>query len=449
MFERENRTSVIARVLRTRLSGLWPVLLAGKLVTCGAVAGEPPLAPAAKAIEAGDFGGDAVKRAQLKQYLPPPEPHPFGRREHLVLRLDGEKKPSVRHATMQWVSQPWNGENAQMPYLVYLPEKDRVLMMIQCGQPIHTALTTSADRGETWSARQWLNVDSAGQPSGVGLGLTHLRAGKLLAFPEDLKTLWTSADYGQTWNGTPLKEPGPEKYAWDPLLAERGAGGRIERLAQACWQPTGVAWGSPEASYSQAYLRSSLDEGQTWGEAARIPQWLGVNEVNMIIAGNGDWVAACRTDYPKRFAHLQFDHYGGLGISISTDRGKTWSSVKQLYEWGRHHPSMVLLPDQRILMTYVVRLGYPNTPQGYPQFGVEAIISDDNGRTWDFGHRYVLATWIGNLKDERSWFCSVQSTSTIRLPDGTLLTAFGTGFNNHAEATKCKMDVALVKWRVQ
>ena len=77
------------------------------------------------------------------------------------------------------------------------------------------------------------------------------------------------------------------------------------------------------------------------------------------------------------------------------------------------------------------------------------MISSDNGRTWDFGSRYVLATWTGILKDERSWFCSVQSTSTVRLPDGTLLTAFGTGFNNTAEATRCKMDVALVKWRLR
>ena len=162
-----------------------------------------------------------------------------------------------------------------------------------------------------------------------------------------------------------------------------------------------------------------------------MPQWLGVNEVSMIVAGNGDWVAACRIDYPKRFARYQFDHYGGLGISISKDRGKTWSDMKRLYEWGRHHPSMVLLPDKRILMTYVVRLGYPNNAQGFPQFGVEAMISSDNGQTWDFGHRYVLATWCGTLKDERSWFCSVQSTSTVRLPDGTLPDGIWHGVQQH------------------
>jgi len=42
----------------------------------------------------------------------------------------------------------------------------------------------------------------------------------------------------------------------------------------------------------------------------------------------------------------------------------------------------------------------------------------------------------------------VQSTSTIALPDGQLLTAFGTGFRNPPDAKICKMDVALVRWRL-
>ena len=229
----------------------------------------------------------------------------------------------------------------------------------------------------------------------------------------------------------------------------RGAKGQIARVVQGCWTPTGVPWGSPDGYYSQAYFRASADEGQTWSEAVKVPQWQGVNEVSMIVARNGDWVAACRTDYPQRFARHQFDHYGGLGVSISKDQGRTWSDLKRLYEWGRHHPSMVLLPGGKILMTYVVRLGYPNNALGFPQFGVEAVISRDHGKTWDINHRYVLATWSGNLKDERSWFCSVQSTSTVLLPDNTLLTAFGTGFSNDAYANRCKMDVALVKWRLK
>lgn len=32
-------------------------------------------------------------------------------------------------------------------------------------------------------------------------------------------------------------------------------------------------------------------------------------------------------------------------------------------------------------MTYVVRKGYVNTADGFPQFGIEAVVSRDNGQT--------------------------------------------------------------------
>jgi hypothetical protein len=41
-----------------------------------------------------------------------------------------------------------------------------------------------------------------------------------------------------------------------------------------------------------------------------------------------------------------------------------------------------------------------------------------------------------------------QTTSTVRLPDGSLLTAFGTGFRNESTQPLCKMDVGLVRWCV-
>jgi len=46
-----------------------------------------------------------------------------------------------------------------------------------------------------------------------------------------------------------------------------------------------------------------------------------------------------------------------------------------------------------------------------------------------------------------TWWGSTQSTSSVLLPDGSLLTAFGTGVRNLPTQKICKMDVALVKWR--
>ena len=39
-------------------------------------------------------------------------------------------------------------------------------------------------------------------------------------------------------------------------------------------------------------------------------------------------------------------------------------------------------------MTYVVRKGNVNRPEGSPQFGIEAVVSRDHGETWDLDHKY-------------------------------------------------------------
>jgi hypothetical protein len=137
-----------------------------------------------------------------------------------------------------------------------------------------------------------------------------------------------------------------------------------------------------------------------------------------------------------------------LSVSISKDNGESWSKLKLLYEYGRHHPSMVVLPGGEIVMTYVVRKGYPDTTDGFPQFGIEAVVSRDHGCSWDMDHRYILAQWVGNRKGENAWWASCQATSSILLSDGMILTAFGTGYRSHPNEKNMAepRDVGLVRW---
>ena len=191
------------------------------------------------------------------------------------------------------------------------------------------------------------------------------------------------------------------------------------------------------------------------------PEFDGINEVCPIRAGNGNIVATCRTDPPEKYRTFRFDHYEGFGVSISRDNGYTWSKVNQLYDWGRHHASTVLLPDGAIVVTYVVRLGYPDTADGFPQFGIEAVVSHDNGETWDLDHRYVLSSWVGNKKGTSSpadkqpsgaWQAGSHTTSSLLLPDGSILTAYGTGYRQQEEGYEPGQygprDVELVKWTI-
>ena len=208
-----------------------------------------------------------------------------------------------------------------------------------------------------------------------------------------------------------------------------------------------------------ALIRFSYDGGRTWPEEIQPPSWngasgVGVNEVTLCRAGNGDILAACRIVHPDYFGgktgterHNTIDHYCGLGVSLSRDDGHTWTGMDLLYEYGHMHPSMVLMPDGAIVMTYVVRMGAlkeahrARDAAGYSQWGVEAIVSRDNGASWDLDHRYVLGRWSGASQ--------AQSTSTVLLPDASLLTAFGAGYLSRP--VKVDMapthEVCLVGWR--
>jgi hypothetical protein len=78
---------------------------------------------------------------------------------------------------------------------------------------------------------------------------------------------------------------------------------------------------------------------------------------------------------------------------------------------------------------------------GYPQWAVRAMVSHDNGETWDLDHQYVLARWSGQH--------GAQSTSTVLLPDGSLVTALGSGYcaRKGESELSAPHEVCLVRWR--
>jgi len=110
------------------------------------------------------------------------------------------------------------------------------------------------------------------------------------------------------------------------------------------------------------------------------------------------------------------------------------------------------MPDGDIVMTYVVRKGYVDNKEGFPQFGIEVVVSHDHGLTWDLDHRYILHSWSGTRKKGRwDWNSSSQATSSKLLPDGSILTAFGTGYRvspHSGDRTPAPQDVGLVRWRL-
>ncbi len=389
------------------------------------------------------------KNAQLVATTDPPT----GWQEHTVVRTNGKDKALRLPAKFQLMSAPWNHENAQMPEIAYMPEKKRLLMTIQYGSPVQTIVLTSDDYGNTWTDKRWLHVDAQGKPDfSCPVGMTYLGNGRLVMSQCGNSGLRRfSSDYGQTWEES-VKHPsganGMELYHWDPMLIDRDKSGKIVRLTEVKHTVKTNPPGSDECYESQAYIWFSTDGAKTWSPEKKIDEWFHVNEVTLVRARNNEIVASCRIDIPPRFKKEWLDNYCGMGVSFSKDNGIAWSKPDKLYDWGRHHASFVVMPNGDIVMAYVVRRGYVDSKDGFWQFGVEAVVSKDNGKTWDLDNKYILGWWTGKWKGENSWFGLSQTTSTVLLPDGSLLTTFGTGYRNEPTQAACKLDVGLVKWKL-
>ena len=380
--------------------------------------------------------------------------------DHTVYQLNSRAAQIKLPAEFQHVTDKGSPRVLIVPYLAYMPEKDRVLMSIHRDRPLESAVAWSDDHGRTWSDYQWCHTDAAGNSDvGMSEGLAYMGDGKATLSSEAIRIF--SADYGQTWDKRVPLQPtadGRPSFGWDPPYVDRDSQtGKVVRLAEGRWAQTGVPWGSTEGHYSRAFVRFSEDEGRTWSDEINVPQWPGVSEVALVRAANGDMIAACRPPMPKRFAEAgAHDHSTGIGISISSDDGYTWSPINFLFQWGRHHPGLVLMPSGDLVMSYVVRLGYPVTADGYPQYGIEAVVSHDHGQTWDLDHRYILYVYQGPIKvnapnSHDYWDGATQGTSTVVLPDGALLTTFGSGYrvaSDPALPAYNPRDIGLVKWRL-
>ena len=144
-----------------------------------------------------------------------------------------------------------------------------------------------------------------------------------------------------------------------------------------------------------SYLLRSYDNGRSWKDPILVG--LGLNEADLLFLPDGDWLFAARCEAEDVLA---------IYTCRSQDEGKTWGDLQQVTRGAEHPPDMTILSNGYVLLNF----GFRNKP-----YGVQGVISRDNGRTWD-KRRLILAD---DLPGTDSGY-----PSTARLENGRLITVF-------------------------
>ena len=265
--------------------------------------------------------------------------------------------------------------------------------------------------------RSWTMVNDKG-PRGKEMSLVTLRDGAVVVVGSPFLR---SEDEGLSWNSYETGIDGLQ--GTHSLLEEddgslsffagiRTFGTENERMALANGSVS-----AKDAPPSQAYLLRSYDGGRTWKERIEVPAWQRPEgffcEAHVLRRPNGHLLCAsrCPGTVPRKDERPPYepsppwdetgDHFV---MRESLDGGRTWSGHWDVLEYSCVHPHMLNLPDGRILMTYTAY---------YIPFGIFAVLSDDEGRTFDMEHPIQLAV----SRDECGGFAR-----SVLLDDGMIVT---------------------------
>jgi len=206
-----------------------------------------------------------------------------------------------------------------------------------------------------------------------------------------------SIDEGKTWETLADFDAGFEhKYAAIPYgTISTGKDGSLRALVYMTTRKDVTAFNDAGKPFA-AYMVRSDDDGKTWGKPALIGK--DINETTALHLGDGEWIAAARTDdRPSPEFGQEVRQYR------STDDGKTWKDEGLLTGYHRHPAHLLRLKDGRVLLSY----GNRKEP------GVEVRFSADKGKTWDKPMR-VIGLAAGDLG----------YPSSAEREDGKIVTAF-------------------------
>ena len=269
-------------------------------------------------------------------------------------------------------------------------------------------ITLSHDGGESWSTSRVV-ADHASDCRNVALGVTSYGALVLAYVTVDYEDgrpdAWRgfgdlfvirSEDGGETWS-----EPRSFTGVLEVLMGETyGASpyGKIMELADGTLLMNVYTHGINEYIDHQTHVIRSSDGGLTWSGPSTIPVDHG-DETALLVLASGKVLAAVRRSISDVSQHVC--------VTSSLDGGYTWSDSTAVTGSMELPADLVQLADGRVLMTF----GYRNPP-----FGVRALVSSDEGASWDHDNTVVL------VNDSLRIDCGYPSSA--QLDDGSIITAY-------------------------
>ena len=270
------------------------------------------------------------------------------------------------------------------------------------------ALTRSGDGGRTWSEPVGVAASRPNQDLRDGW-LSQLKDGTLVlgfhiyefdaqgrADNQNVNVYLTqSKDLGRTWTVPSKIDISPHTWGnTHSRIVELPSGTLLIHVATAYSHNPGRAdiFRSPGDREFQSHVFRSKDGGKTWGDRSLISNG---DETGLLLLSSGKLLAAVRGEH-------------GVSIHESVDEGRTWWNFGTATESGEKPGSLLQLKDGRVLFSYGDRR--------LPFYGVQAMISRDEGKTWDRQNRFQLV-WDAPTTD-----CGYPTS--VQLPDGRIFTVY-------------------------
>ena len=312
-------------------------------------------------------------------------------------------------------------------------------------------LRRSLDGGRTWTEpevaddvigrEQWLTCTSAG----VLFSSSHLLERDARNEDGTIHSyLHRSTDGGRTWERTKLLLTG-EARCGQPEQKWTHTSRNVVEL------PDGtLLYGVSLSDSAVAWMWRSTDGGITWDRTRRvaIPDYgerpydnydgfFGEDFTYLTLGGDLiHWIRCGPPSpmYPMEDGRAVPAGDDGIDRTLtcrSADGGLTWTSLSDFGDYGMHYVRVLRLADGRLLLTYTQR-------STFQPLGLRALVSDDDGGTWDFSADRIT------IEGRTPWGLNQGGGfgNTLQLENEELLTCYS--YRESPEQT----HLELVRWRL-